>query len=75
MALTRNFKKTVIQRVQSDASFAQALLDEAATLFLNGDVQRCELPQLLVRVTEDGPKRGICCYIVQVSINHRNGYA
>jgi hypothetical protein len=27
MALTRNFKESVIQRVQSDASFAQALLD------------------------------------------------
>jgi len=37
MALTRNFKETVIQRVQSDASFAQALLAEAATLFLNGE--------------------------------------
>jgi hypothetical protein len=37
MALTRNFKETVLQRVQSDTFFAQALLDEAATLFLNGD--------------------------------------
>ena len=32
MELTRNFKETVLQRVQSDASFAQALLDEAAGL-------------------------------------------
>ena len=37
MTLTRNFKETVIQRVQDDSSFAQALLDEAATLFLNGE--------------------------------------
>ena len=37
MALTRNFEETVVQRVQDDATFAQALLDEAATLFLNGE--------------------------------------
>lgn len=37
MTLTRNFKETVVQRVQDDATFAQALLDEAATLFLNGE--------------------------------------
>ena len=43
MALTRNFKETVVQRVQSDASFAQALLDEAATLFLNGEPETARL--------------------------------
>jgi DNA-binding phage protein len=43
MTLTRNFKETVIQRVQSDASFAQALLDEAATLFLNGEPETARL--------------------------------
>ncbi len=43
MALTRNFKETVLQRVQSDASFAQALLDEAATLFLNGEPETARL--------------------------------
>lgn len=37
MALTRDFKETVVQRAQSDDSFAQALLDEAATLFLKGE--------------------------------------
>jgi len=37
MALTRSFKETVVQRVQTDAAFAHALLDEAATLFLNGE--------------------------------------
>lgn len=37
MALTRNFKETVVQRVHRDGAFAQALLDEAATLFLNGE--------------------------------------
>jgi DNA-binding phage protein len=43
MALTKDFKETVIQRVQSDASFAQALLDEAATLFLNGEPETARL--------------------------------
>jgi DNA-binding phage protein len=37
MGLTRAFKETVIERVRSDPEFAKALLDEAATLFLNGE--------------------------------------
>lgn len=37
MALTRNFKKTIAERAQREPAFAQALLDEAATLFLNGE--------------------------------------
>src|SRR3981081_2064398 len=37
MALTRDFKQTVVERVQRDPAFAKALLDEAATLFLNGE--------------------------------------
>ncbi len=37
MALTRDFKQTVVERVQRDPAFARALLDEAATLFLNGE--------------------------------------
>ncbi len=37
MALTRDFKQTVIERVERDPAFARALLDEAATLFLNGE--------------------------------------
>lgn len=32
MALTRDFKSTVVARVQSDPAVAQALLDEAITL-------------------------------------------
>lgn len=43
MALTRNFKDTVIQRAQNDSSFAQALPDEAATLFLNGEPETARL--------------------------------
>ena len=46
MTLTRNFKETVIQRVQDDSSFAQALLDEAATLFLNGEP---EIARMMLR--------------------------
>jgi DNA-binding phage protein len=37
MALTRSFKNTLVERAQRDPAFAQALLDEAATLFLNGE--------------------------------------
>ena len=43
MALTRNFKQTVIERVNRDPAFAQALLDEAATLFLNGEPETARL--------------------------------
>ena len=43
MALTRNFKQTVIERVARDPAFAQALLDEAATLFLNGEPETARL--------------------------------
>lgn len=37
MTLTRNFKQTVTERVARDPAFAKALLDEAATLFLDGE--------------------------------------
>src|SRR5882757_7475370 len=37
MALTRDFKKTVLARVERDPAFAKALLDEAATLFLSDE--------------------------------------
>ena len=37
MALTRNFKKTVVERVERDPQFARAILDEAATLFLSDE--------------------------------------
>lgn len=43
MALTRDFKETVVARVKSDPAFAQALLDEAITLFLNGDPDTAKL--------------------------------
>ena len=43
MALTRDFKETVVSRVKRDPAFAQALLDEALTLLLNGDPQTAKL--------------------------------
>ncbi len=43
MALTRDFRQTVVERVQRDPAFARALLDEAATLFLNGEPNTARL--------------------------------
>jgi DNA-binding phage protein len=37
MALTRRFKETMVARVERDPAFVRAMLDEALTLFLNGD--------------------------------------
>jgi hypothetical protein len=35
MALTRNFTKTMMARIERDPAFAKALQDEAATLLLS----------------------------------------
>ena len=43
MALTRNSKQTVVERVERDPAFAQSLPDEAATLFLNGEPETARL--------------------------------
>jgi DNA-binding phage protein len=43
MGLTRDFKETIVERVKRDPDFAKALLDEAATLFLNGEPQVARL--------------------------------
>lgn len=43
MALTRNFKETLAARVKLDPAFTKALLDEAATLFLNGEPDTARL--------------------------------
>lgn len=37
MALTRNFKKTIVDRIEREAAFAETLLDEAANLFLSNE--------------------------------------
>ena len=41
MTLTRDFKQTVIERVERDPAFAKALLDEA--LFLSGEPDTARL--------------------------------
>ena len=41
--LTRDFKETVNARVQTDSAFAAALLDEAISLFLNGEPETARL--------------------------------
>ena len=43
MALTRDFNETVAARMQKDPAFAQALLDEAITLFVNGEPESAKL--------------------------------
>jgi len=43
VALTRDFKQTVADRIRRDPAFARALLDEAATLFLNGEPHTARL--------------------------------
>ena len=47
MALTRDLKETVVARAKRDPAFAQALLDEALTLFLNGE------PETAKRILRD----------------------
>ncbi len=43
MDLTRDSRKTVAERVKHDPAFAKALLDEALTLFLNGEPDTARL--------------------------------
>lgn len=43
MALTRDFKETIVARVKRDPAFVRALLDEASSLFLNGDPETARL--------------------------------
>jgi len=39
MALTRDFKETVLARVERDPAFAKELLDEATTLLISGEAE------------------------------------
>jgi hypothetical protein len=43
MVLTGDFRGTITAHVARDAAFANALPDEAATLFLNGDPHTARL--------------------------------
>lgn len=39
----QNFKETIVSRAKNDPEFAQALFNEAATLFLNGEPETARL--------------------------------
>ncbi len=43
MSLTRDYSETINSRIQGDPAFAQALLDEAVSLFLNGEPETARL--------------------------------
>ena len=43
MALISDSNQTVVERVRRDPAFARAMLDEAATLFLNGEPDTARL--------------------------------
>jgi hypothetical protein len=43
MTLTRDFKETVNARIQREPEFATALLDEAVSLFVNGEPETARL--------------------------------
>ena len=43
MAITRNFRETVQERIENDEDFATALLDEAIQLFLNNEPSMARL--------------------------------
>ena len=47
MVLTKNFKETVIARVESDSAFARAMFVEAISLYLNGE------PETAKRILSD----------------------
>ncbi len=50
--ITRDYKETVYNRIQKDSAFASALLDEAISLFLNGEPSEARLIlRDLVKVT------------------------
>ena len=46
MVITRDYKDTINERVSKDPAFTAALLDEAITLFLNGEP---EVARLMLR--------------------------
>ena len=43
MALTRDSKQTIAERLRRDSEFAKSMLSEAATLFLNGEPETARL--------------------------------
>ncbi|AFY72051.1 hypothetical protein Pse7367_3828 (plasmid) [Thalassoporum mexicanum PCC 7367] len=52
MLLTRDYQETIQERVQSDPEFASGLLNEAISLFLNGEPEVARfMPRDLVNAT------------------------
>jgi hypothetical protein len=52
MTLNRDSQETIAARANADPAFAKALLDEAATLYLEGDVDTAKtVLQTVIRVT------------------------
>ncbi|QDE40885.1 transcriptional regulator [Luteibacter pinisoli] len=43
MVLTVDYRETIANRVQTDPSFARALLDEATTMLINGETEAARL--------------------------------
>jgi len=43
MALTVDYRETIADRIQSDSAFARALLDEAASMLINGETEAARL--------------------------------
>jgi DNA-binding phage protein len=43
MTITKDFKETINARVKREPEFAKALLDEAVSLFLNGELETARL--------------------------------
>jgi len=43
MALTRDFKQTIVERAERDPAFAHALLDEATALMIGGEPETARL--------------------------------
>ncbi|UPG93845.1 DNA-binding protein [Luteibacter aegosomatissinici] len=43
MVLTVDYRETIAKRIQSDPAFARALLDEATTMFVNGETEAARL--------------------------------
>ena len=58
MALTRDFRQTVMTRVDRDPEFASALLDEARTVFHNDDSYKTKLLLRKLVKTANGTRHG-----------------
>lgn len=62
MALTRNFKQTVVERAQRDQELAKALLDEATILFLSNEPETariaCKIGITAARLSMPSHRRG-----------------